>query len=518
MFWWQKPGRFGKQLMQYIADLSNGDQSRIPWIFCVFSEKHNPSKLAAARALAEILESLSLSDVMRIGEQMRQTTSMEWSIAWDKLDINDFLTPEMNIAERRAVIVFASFNPNGFIREKAVQIMKNYDGTLPYILLRQNDWVWQVREAASVAFTHRLTCLTDGEILAALPFADKLRRSGRSSHNKHLNQFFATLVAQENGFNLRKGLEDTNIRTRRMCIDAIFAMPCLDAKLAFERLTCEPDPFLRTVIFRNLKSRGLNMDEASCQFLNDKYPMNRMLAFQYLCDTQASNIREITEKLLLDKNAVVREVAQTVMRNQTPEFDFREFYLNHLHRYPTEAICGLSEKGLPSDTAEITVFLEDSRIGVVKTAMIALMRLNSEKFNPVITDMLDDTRVGVVKTAYNLILKSDRPDYDRVKEIIHTSTFEYARLKCMDILFTASKWPCLIYILETMFNDEKAIKEKAIELLKYWLYHFNRSFALPNEAQMAEIRKLIDSLILPPNVERELLFTLQHLPGIKVSG
>ncbi|MCL2349001.1 MAG: hypothetical protein FWC50_12180 [Planctomycetaceae bacterium] len=508
MFWWQRRSWFVDHLEQNIAALNNGDHSRIPWIFCVFSEKHNPSKLAAARALDEILGTFSFNDIVRIDEQMRQTTSMEWSIDWGALDINSFLTPRMSISERRAVIIFASFNPNGYIREKAVQMMKDYDGTLPYILLRQNDWVPQVREAASAAFTHRLQHLSDGEILDALPYADKLIRSTRGSHSEFTNRFFAVLAAKE--YDLMMGLKSTEIRTRRICIDVLFAVPCLNTMLAFERLACEPDPFLRAVIFRNLKSRGVKMDEVICQFLNDKYPMNRMLAFQYLRDTRAGNLYEITGKLLLDKNAEVREFAQNAMREQAPEFDYHDFYLNHLHSSPVAAIYGLSEKGLPSDTEEIAAYLHDSRIGVVKSAMTSLMRLNREEYGPTITDMLDDARAGIVKTARNLILKNGQPNYDRVKEIFHTTSFVHTRFKCMDILFTASKWSRLIHILETMFNSEEAIKKKALVSLSHWLFYFNRSYALPNEAQMAEIRKLIDLLsgTIPPDTEKVLLFTL----------
>lgn len=510
MVWWQIRGWFGKQLKMNIMALRNGDISRIPWIFCVFSENHDHSKLLAAKALHEVIDTLSFTDIVRLDEQMRQTTSMEWSIPWHKLDMNSFFTPQMNMAERCAVVLFASFNPNGFIREKAVRMMKDYDGTLPYIFLRLNDWVWQVRQAASDALPCRLLHPSAGELLAALPFADKLKRSVRDSHEKYTNQFYAVLAKSENENILTKGLESENIRTRRICTDAIFAMPDLNAKLAFERLVCEPDPFLRALVFRNLKSRGLKMDETIDVFLNDKFPMNRMQAFQYLRDTCADNLREITEKLLLDQNTTVRELAQNAMQQQSPGFDFRRFYLNNIDRYPASAICGLGEKGLSSDADEIAIYLEDSRNGVVKSAMTVLVRLDCEKYCSAIIEMLDDSRAGVVKTARNLILKNGSINFDRINEIFNGSKFEHTRLRCMDILFTAPKWQSLIYILETMSVDEKFIKNKAIEAIMRWLFYFNHSFALPSATQMAEIRRLIDSLsgIIPSGVEKELLFTL----------
>ena len=513
VFWQKNRGWFGKQLESNMTALREGDVSRIPWIFCVFSENHDSSKLAAAKALHEALDTLTFTDIIRLDEQMRQTTSMEWSIQWHKLNMNSFFTPQMTEVERRAVILLASFNPNGFIREKAVQMMKDCDGTLQYIFLRLNDWVLQVRQAASEAFSCRLQNPSDGEIFAALPFADKLKRSVRGSHKEHISQFYAALATPENENILMKGLENENIRIRKICSDALFAMPCLNTKLAFERLTCEPDPFLRALIFNSLKNLGLKLDEIIDVFLSDKFPMNRMLAFQYLRDTCAGRLREITEKLLLDQNSTVREFAQNAKQKQSPGFDFRRFYLNTLDRHVATAICGLGEKGLPSDTAEIALYLVDSRIGVVKSAMTALMRLDCEKYSPVITEMLDDCRVGIVKTARNLILKYGHINYGRINEIFHASKFEYTRLRCMDILFTAPKWPHLVYILEAMFDSQKLFREKALEAIIRWLINFNSSFTLPNEAQMTEIQRLIDLLsgTIPFGIQNELLFTLSHL-------
>ena len=73
-------GWFGKQLEENIKALRDGDRSRISWILCVFSENHDQSKLMAAKVLRETLDSLSFDDIVRVDEQIRQTTSMEKSL------------------------------------------------------------------------------------------------------------------------------------------------------------------------------------------------------------------------------------------------------------------------------------------------------------------------------------------------------------------------------------------------------------------------------------------------------
>lgn len=108
MFWNRKdkqPGWYGKKLEENIKALQNGERRRISWIFCVFAEKHEQSKLIAAKVLRETLDNLSFDEVIHIDEQMRQTTSIEWGINWRELNINNFFTSKMDEQDKRAVTV-----------------------------------------------------------------------------------------------------------------------------------------------------------------------------------------------------------------------------------------------------------------------------------------------------------------------------------------------------------------------------------------------------------------------------
>ena len=105
MFWHKhdKPGWFGTKLNDYTQALLSGDTSAIPWIFCVFAENHMATKTVASKILSTALEILTFDELIRIDEQMRQTTSMEWSINWRNHSIDSFFTPEMDEAERCAL-------------------------------------------------------------------------------------------------------------------------------------------------------------------------------------------------------------------------------------------------------------------------------------------------------------------------------------------------------------------------------------------------------------------------------
>ena len=71
-----RPGWFGSKLNDSEIALQSGDYSAIPRIFCVFSEDHAPSKVRAAILLRDVLDRLTFDELVRIDEQIRQTTSM----------------------------------------------------------------------------------------------------------------------------------------------------------------------------------------------------------------------------------------------------------------------------------------------------------------------------------------------------------------------------------------------------------------------------------------------------------
>jgi len=507
-----KPGWFGQQLNNNIASLQTGNYGTVPWILCVFSENHELYKEVAAKALCEALDKMTFDDLVHVDEQMRQTTSMEWSINWRKFSLENFFTAKMSGNERRAVIIFASFNPNGFIREKAVQMMKDYSSTLPFILLRQNNWVQQVRTTSVDTTNYRLMHLSKGELLAALPFADKLSRAGRlQKPNVEVKRIFTALTAKLNEKDMLAGLQSNNIRMCRICTIALFNAETPRYDLAFVRLQAEPEPFLRTTIFRNLKAIGQNMNAVIERFIKDKYPLNRVLAFHYLCDTENSSTQNIAVELLLDKSADVRKEVRYYLNSRKMEFDYRTYYKSKLTDKVISAIYGLGETGKSEDTADIEAYLHSPLVSVARAAMTAVMRLNPAKYVPEITELLADERASMVKTACNAIIKFGFTDYSRILEILKTSPYENTKKKCFSILLTATKWQRLIYILDVLENGKKEIEENTYDALVRWILSYNRSYMAVTEMQQSIISESLTRLErkIPVQLQKQLRFLLR---------
>lgn len=510
MFWGQKKGWYGKKLAMRIDALNNGDLSNISWIFCAFLKKNAALKKAAAFALDSTLGAFSFDEIIRVDQQMRHTTSMEWSMNWRKLHIESFFTSQMSMPERRSVIVFSSFHPNGYLRQQAIELMETYEMTLPFIILRLNDWVAQVRQAAAIALEKRLVDPAPGEMFAAIPFADKISRGGRSAHGVTLQQFTEALLRPACKQDLALGLRSRDIRIRRFSVNALMSAFCPNIPQILEQLALEPDPLLRLTIYRKLMQLRQDMLVPSQILLRDRFPRNRIHAIQYLYEHNPTVLLPYITNFLIDKNAGVREIARKITQNEMPDFNFREFYLNRLPQNTGVAILGLGETGRPSDAIALENYLHDKSIAIVSAAMISLMRLNSSQYLPAVVDMLADQRAGVVKTAQRLILKYKIFQYERILDIFWSTPYGDTKRKCVTLLFTAGKWERLLYMLVVLSCDSKELDALVLQNIQRWLFCFNRSYAPIGEGQKARLTALLSRLEgqLPSSMKRELLFCL----------
>jgi len=432
---------------------------------------------------------------------------MEWNVDWRRLNAASFFATGMSPSERKAGAVFASFHPNGYIREQAVRLMQGFDGTLPYILLRINDWVAQVRQAATEAFEYRMRNLSAGQIIEALSFAEKLRWSGRGLHGELTRYFFESLTNPQHKPDLLDGLKSKNIRTRRICVNALADNREQNLDLLNQLLTSEPDPFLRRVIFFSLSTSGQDMGETSMLMIRDKCAANRLLAIQYVYLYRPDRYFDVLKDLLMDKNAAIRGIAvDNIERYYDADFDFRAAYLSRLCDKTAIAILGLGEKGEKADVSTIEPYLDDQGVAVTKAAMTATMKLDEPRFSRRILDMLDDARPGVSKTARRLTAKLG--DYSRVHEIFHSTEYDHTKINCAAILFFASKWQSIIYMLKALTNESESVRNLAMLAILRWLSVFNRSYDTPTEPQKKAVSEMIGRLgdELPPKLKRELLF------------
>jgi hypothetical protein len=125
--------------------------------------------------------------------------------------------------------------------------------------------------------------------------------------------------------------------------------------------------------------------------------------------------------------------------------------------------------------------------------------------------MLTSPYPGVVKTAKLLITKYGIQDFDRIYEIYQTTKIENTKLKCAMLLYTASKWQRLIFMLCTLQSEEESLTEQSISAIRGWIGSFNRSYRQRTEKERQEISRLVNAqeTLLGVEITNQLLFSLK---------
>ncbi len=512
MFWDNKIGFYGLRLNDYIIEVEKGDFTYLPWIFCVLTEDSKKQKKVAASLLNKILSTSSVDDIYKIDKLMREKTSMEWNIDWDLINLESLLTKQMTNSEKRAIYAFASFNPNGYIREKAILALAKYEDTTPFILLRCNDWVNQIRQLAFNLLPKMLNKASNEEITFTISFMEKLHRSVRCEYNSIL-QIMVSSINSNNEL-IKQGLHSNDVRVRKFCINKLNGLDIINDNYLMKYIYNEKDCLLRKSIFRQLiNSKGKIIDfRVLCNlFLEDKFPTNRSLALQYLYDNDTENVCDIAINKLMDKNTHVRALARSIVVSKNIDIDICQTYLNNLSLKPEISIYSLGEIGSKENCSLIETYLKDKSISIVRAAMISLMRLDSEKYVLYITDMLSTNQRGIVKTATILLKKNKCYNTEKIFEIQNSSTDENIKVKCASLLFLSSKWKSLIYVLKLIGSGYEELEFLCQMQINKWIFNYNRSYAILSEKEKQIIIELLNekSQFLDDKIVKEIMFVIR---------
>lgn len=482
---------FSSHLDGYIEDLNTGDLRAIPSIFCVFVENMPAHKKKAAQTLAAFLSHSTFEQIAEAGTRMRQTQSISWSINWQEERIDDFITSKMSQEERRAVVIFSTFSPNGYIRQRAVEQLGKFEATLPFVIPRLNDWVKEVRQTAFDSFSKGLKVVSEQELLQSISLMDRMRRSTRCAYFEITNLFDSIINDPKNEHIVEDGLFDPNPGIRNACCRILLRSPEINLEILRKYILREKDPISRKTVFESLIKADLDVSDLADTLLTDKYFGVRYTALTYLDDVERKDIFRKAELLLTDKNTFVRERSRSIISKIDPGFDFLKFYMDRRSTHTAVAILGLGEVGSPAICEVIENYLMSDRISVIRASMLSLMRLDPRRYGPVILEMLLSEHVGIVKTAKNMIQKYDICDFDRIDEIFSMTPYGSTKMKCAALLFSAGKWQRMIYILRFMSDEHEPLRNMCRTQFIRWFETYNRSFSTPTEEQKSTIQKLM---------------------------
>ena len=145
----------------------------------------------AAKSILEFMENFSIKKYFHLENVYRR-----WDYEWEshKRKTKEWSTKYIckNVMKlhdeeaQRMILILCSMHSDGYVRQESIQKLAQYKDSLPFLLMRLNDWVKQVRESAFFTAMERISKGNTKELLLALPVFEKLDHSCRKDKEAYL--------------------------------------------------------------------------------------------------------------------------------------------------------------------------------------------------------------------------------------------------------------------------------------------------------------------------------------------
>ena len=456
-------------LTDAIIRLEEMDASCLSPVYCALAFGEPALVKRGGRAVRRMLENFTMQQMIRLSENFRQYTSMEWSIDWKEIDIRSMKGWFESEKDYVYALILGSFHPNGYYREACLGEMSACEGTLPYMVLRLNDWVEPVRLLAFRSAMDRLGDCPLKELFAAMMALDKVKASGRRDGGKLAE------IEQIIGERLEHGaadLEPESILTMeyavRKCIYRyLMSGVRLERQTVEMLLARERHSFCQRLMISGLLAHYDCPAQIVEGYMRHPSACVRRRAMEYQYAVLGRSWDGI-ENMLLDASHTIRDMAAYILRKHS-DVDIPAFYREHLSDgSPVTAILGIGEQGDRSMADLITPFLSHEDGRVVKSALEALGHLMGAAGEEIFWNSLFDPRATVSKASY-LCIRKNGIRYgagildERQKQQAVSAGAPHVRRYLIQLLLQEPSWERLPYLIG-LYGDPSVeeLKEKIL--------------------------------------------------------
>lgn len=450
---------------------------------------------AAAGAIADLLGSATPEDLVWLDQEVRRSFASGYRADVQPKDVHRLLAGLSTDSQKVAMLGMLSFYYNGFVREEAIRGLAEIatSSSIPFLLIRLNDWVPAVREASAAAI-NKLLAADDGKALLDNPFlVIRLTGCRRVDHSPIIDKAWRLLVDPANKPRLFDVLRDKSPLVRRMCYTAGMTLSGDHPPWVIHSALRSPDVVLRAWAARDSR-RVLNDADllATLSLLaSDHFMPVRREGLMIVLERYPENAESELERALMDRNRSMRQLARFWLERRGRP-DFAEYYRAQLvqGQFRSIAIAGLGETGSKNDTFLIEPYLSSHDNAVRRSAVRAVGNLWPEKFAETLCRSLRDSasicaeaRIALRNTA-SLVALSD------LWEILATSTQAYSRIATLDLISHHPFWDSLPYLLSAASDLDQTIAHTAEGRIRSRMV---RLFTRPTTEQMKLIRTSLDA-------------------------
>lgn len=458
---------------------------------------------AAAHAIRELVAEATPGDLVLLDGVCRQIT---WGYGLLSLGrfggavVQPSRLRRAKIPEdcRSEVLGVTSFSGDGYVREAAIRALERVGaGAVPYLLIRANDWVFEVRRAAKKVLMGLARSENADALVANMMLVQRLRTCARDDHEELIRLLENVAGSDEAREALERGILGPDRETGRACLAIAIAF----GKTPLVRRALDArDVVIRVRAAKHL-FEVLNAGEAAAladELLEDRWMRVRYEALRFVIDRGAGGLRERLEKGLMDLGHSVRRLAGYYARKHF-DLDVAEFYRSRLtrgsDRQKSACILGLGDHGEAPDAHDLVRFLNHDSPRLQRSALGALASLDFEAHEGSFVEALLSELPGVSRWARDTFVRKYRvPPGTDLDEALLRSPHLHVRKNVLHVLSRCSKWRSIRAALMLVENDDALLAEHAGEILSEWTGSYNHVFSLPARGLVEEVSSRLEAV------------------------
>lgn len=418
-----------------------------------------------------------------------------------------------------------SSHASGFKRESAVRrlAMLGKPIAIPYLVVRVNDWVPQVRAAALDALSRLLGAGNGAAFVESLPAIMHLQTCMRDNHAELVRAVQDFLLREENLHHLVAGLHNQDVKVARLAARLLVERGRMSATVLITAGLSHKDVVVRSTVINLLTALDQPAFTAAVAIaLRDPCMPVRREAFQQLLARDVEAGLRVARDMLFDRSASIREIAlRRLLDARKPVEQIYAGALAEGARRAKVLTCMLWSWAFMNSHAHIKhaqQLLHAPFPAVRRAALQTIAKLMGINAWPHLEVALADVSPAVCKEAARLIIKTDvRPSAARLVFIARESGLRHVAVACCRVARHGSKWDWLRFILSVYGAFDSVVSwETLYTEIDDWDRKFNGSSAQPDRDSMQEIVCALRVCAgkLPADQLRLLKFTLRAYGGL----
>lgn len=445
---------------------ASGEPAAVPGIYDLLFHESYWLAQAAGNATNQLVACCTAIEIAKLDKIIRGTA--EWRACGP--------SPPLSQVSVGAAGVL-SCNRNGYVREAAVRYLANqYTGMeLPFLLLRINDWVPEVRSIAIAATRYRVVREYSRQLVRCLPLLESLERQGRRDGADIFQSIRKILVAPDCLPFLGEAITGSDRQVRRAALSVVMeARLCSASTKILREALGSTDGTVRLMALRGLCGglKGSSLCRILQAALRDRLPPVRALALTEVAERFPDVATPHLTAAVLDRHTSLRSIARFYLRG-CGVGEFAPVYRRELSQQHVSelafVIAGLGETGGKEDSKQIAGYLSHPMPSVRRAAISALGRLDATGFRIAFFDALLDRSPSVAKTARNVIVaRRIHLSAEQIRVHLQLAEHEHSHHILLSLSAKLPWWDSAPLLIGCAASTKPALRGIALKLLGRW--------------------------------------------------